>query len=177
MKKRFYTPSRGFTLVELMVTLAVLAILLGIAIPNMQQFVQNSRLRSQASELVGDLNLARSEAIRRGVSVSTCPTTNGTSCAGATSWESGWMSFTDMDASGTVNGTDTVLRVSATLGGTNTLRTANRTFIRFSAQGYSVATADTFRVCDSRGVNLARTVTVSPQGRVTSAKGGASSCP
>ena len=57
---------RGFTILELMVTLTVLGILLGVAVPSFSTFVQNSRVTSQTNELVSALNLARSEAIRRG---------------------------------------------------------------------------------------------------------------
>lgn len=60
---------RGFTMVELMVTLVVLAVLLGIASPNLATFISNSRTRSTQSELLAALTLARSEATKRGLPV------------------------------------------------------------------------------------------------------------
>ncbi|MDO9635827.1 MAG: prepilin-type N-terminal cleavage/methylation domain-containing protein, partial [Thiobacillus sp.] len=60
------TRPAGFTLIELMVTLSVLAILLTIGIPSLQMFIQNSRLQSQSASLMGDLNYARAEAVRLG---------------------------------------------------------------------------------------------------------------
>lgn len=73
----------GFTLVELMVTLAVLAVLLGIAVPSFQNITNRNRLTAITNEMVAALQLARVEAVRRNARVTFCPTTNGTSCGGA----------------------------------------------------------------------------------------------
>lgn len=174
MKKR--PGQRGFTLIELLVTMTVLAVLLTVGIPNLQQFIQNSRLASQASQIAGDLNFARAEAVKRGGRVTICPSVNGATCAGNTTWETGWIVFNDANVIGAVDGADTVLRATAALGGGSTMRTNNRSFIVFSAQGYSVGSNDTFRVCQGADVVSARSVIVSNQGRVTSAQGTAS-CP
>lgn len=101
--------TRGFTLIELMVTLAVAAILLGIAIPSYQNFTVNSRMASQANDLITALNLARSEAVKRGANVTICASSNGTGCAG--SWEQGWI----------VSAGGTAIRVQQALGGLSTL--------------------------------------------------------
>lgn len=58
--------TKGFTLVELMVTLTVLAILISVGLPAMNQFTQNQRTTSQINQLLGVLKLARSEALERG---------------------------------------------------------------------------------------------------------------
>lgn len=159
--------SAGFTLVELMVTLSVLAILLTIGIPNLQIFVQNTRLQSQAASLMGDLNYARSEAVRLGSPVAVCASADGASCSGVASWETGWLIFNDRDTDGVVDAAEQpVLRVAPALGG-NTLR-ATRPVVRFSALGYSNGFGDTFSVCDSRGLGSARGVVLSNQGRVRS---------
>lgn len=75
--------SRGFTLLELLVTLAVLAIVLGLAVPSFQGIIQRNRLTAATNELVAAIQLARAEAIRRNRQVVLCPTTNGTSCNGS----------------------------------------------------------------------------------------------
>lgn len=73
---------RGFTLVELMVTLAVLAVLIGIAVPSFQNIIARNRLTSITNEMVAALQLTRIEAVRRNTRVVFCPTTDGATCAG-----------------------------------------------------------------------------------------------
>lgn len=72
----------GFTLLELVITVAVLAIALGIAIPSFQGITNRNRLTSIANELVGAVQLARMEALRRNQRVVVCPTTDGSACSG-----------------------------------------------------------------------------------------------
>lgn len=81
---------RGFTLIELMVTIAIVAILLGIAVPSFNSIVLNMKLTSYANDLVASTLLARSEAIKRNAVVSLCVSSNGTSC-GTGGWEQGWI--------------------------------------------------------------------------------------
>lgn len=159
----------GFTLIELMVTLSVLAILLTIGIPNLQMFIQNSRLQSQSTSLMGDLNYARAEAVRLGSPVAVCASANGAACSGALTWETGWIVFNDRNGNGVVDAAELpILRAAPALGGGNTMRSA-RALVRFNAQGYSNGFNDTFRVCDVRGVGNARSVVLSNQGRVRNA--------
>ena len=70
------TKQGGFTLVELMFTIMVLGVLLGLAVPNFRNFLRNSNLTTSANELLADLNFARTEAIKRRTIVSICSTAN-----------------------------------------------------------------------------------------------------
>ena len=90
---------KGFTLVELMVTVAVLAIVSAIAIPSFASLINSNRLVSQANEMVAVVQSARSEAIRYNQRVYICSSSDGTSCAGASSW-SGWLVFLDENRDG-----------------------------------------------------------------------------
>lgn len=64
--------NRGFTLIELMVTLAVMAIIAGMAFPSLRDFIINSRVTTQTNEFIAALGYARSEAIKRGLDVMVC---------------------------------------------------------------------------------------------------------
>lgn len=77
--------SRGFTLIELMVTVGVMVILAAIAAPSMSELIDNRRAAGQAEELVASLQLARAEAIRRNARVTVCAGT-GVVCSGSTTW-------------------------------------------------------------------------------------------
>ncbi|NDP48691.1 MAG: prepilin-type N-terminal cleavage/methylation domain-containing protein [Sulfuriferula multivorans] len=101
--------TRGFTLIELLVTMAVAAILLTVALPNFQNFVINSRMATQANDLITALNMARSEAVKRGANVTICASSNQTSCTGG--WQQGWI----------VAAAGTPIRVQQALGGASAL--------------------------------------------------------
>lgn len=108
------TPNRGFTLIELMVTLSVAAILMTIAVPNFQSFLANNRMAAQANDMITALNMARSEAVKRAANVAVCASSNSTTatptCTGG--WAQGWIV---RDAAGTP------IRVQGALGGASTL--------------------------------------------------------
>lgn len=83
------TRSKGFTLVELMVTIAVAAILIGIAMPSFRNMIIDYRLGTLATDLADGVSLARSEAIKRNRTITFCKTNNATSnrCGGSGSWQ------------------------------------------------------------------------------------------
>ena len=84
---------RGFTLVELLVTVTVLGVLLGVGMPNLFNLIEQNRLTTDANNLVVSLNYARSEAIRRNSLVSVCPSADGNDC-NSDSWTDGGIVFT-----------------------------------------------------------------------------------
>lgn len=137
--------NRGFTLVELLVTMAVAAILLAIAVPNYQNFVLNSRMTSQSNDLLSALQLARSEAIKRNMRVSVCKSAGGGICTAAGTWAQGWMVFDDGGVAGTVDGTDQPLQVYGPLAGTGTIdASANvSNFISYLPAGTTALAAGT----------------------------------
>jgi len=89
----------GLTLVELVITLVVAAILATIAVPSFRAHVQNTRVATLTNDVVALVHDARSEAITRGAPVVVCASPDGIDCHG--SWKDGWMAFVDLDNSGT----------------------------------------------------------------------------
>lgn len=116
--------SAGFTLVELIVVMAIIGILATIAIPSFRGFTDGSNVTAAVNDLVSAFNLARSEAVTRSTNVSVCKSANQTACVTTGNWDQGWIVFTDANADGTVNGTDAVLRVYAKPSGNTTMTAA-----------------------------------------------------
>lgn len=172
----------GFTLIELMVTISIVGILMAIAVPNFQTFMLNSRITTQANEFLTALNYARSEAVKRGVTVTVCPSSSPfTTCAGSTDWAQGWLVFVDADSNGVfATGTDISVRVWPALRAGSTLTAATLTRTTFNSSGFARAGANsyggTFRLCDSRGMASGREITLTNSGRA-SIKIGTTLCP
>jgi len=85
---------RGFTIVELMVTMLILAIVIGFAVPTFRDAALSSRLTGHANDLLASAQIARSEAIKRNAVVTLCISTDGSTCAGEGGWEQGWIVLT-----------------------------------------------------------------------------------
>lgn len=88
--------ARGFTLVELAITLVVLSVLMAIGAPLFTEVINSSRLTSNANEIVAALQTARSEALRRNAPTSFCQSSNGATCSNVATWQ-GWLVFADVN--------------------------------------------------------------------------------
>ncbi|MGQ9685303.1 MAG: GspH/FimT family pseudopilin [Thiobacillaceae bacterium] len=156
----------GVTLIELLVTISIAAILMAIAVPGFQDFFRRNRLDSATSDLMATLNYARSEAIRRGVPVSVCRSSNGESCSGG--WQEGWIVFTNPDNDDTVDAGEEILRVHQALPNGITLN-ANTNFttrITYRSDGRITNTVGgTFFFCPASGTTDARQIVVNGAGR------------
>lgn len=169
----------GFTLTELMITVAVAAILLTVGIPSFQQMMRNNRAAAHMNEMISALNLARSEAAKRGGRVSLCPSTNQAACTGGTDWSQGWIVFTDTSTTNDTTVTvGTVLRVGEALAGAPTF--TGPTSVRYRFTGDISNDPDPSSTDNAKFIYTLDTVTqrvcVSPVGRPRVEKV-ATSCP
>lgn len=164
----------GFTLIELMVTLAVALILIAAAVPGFMGTVKNNRLTTETNRLVSDVQLARGEAMRRGARVVLCtsadPTAAAPTCGGAErAWSNGWLVFTDVELNGTFNGADVLLRATQTSGGDVTImsNTAADGVMQFNPDATTNAGGNTLRIafCDNRGSTFGKQIEIPPVGR------------
>jgi type IV fimbrial biogenesis protein FimT len=102
----------GFTLMELLVTMAILAVLMVVGVPSYRFIMNSYRMSAEVNGLLGDVQFARAEAIKEGQWVSVCVSANGTTCSGTTTWASGWIVFPNNSTNTlTTPAAGTVLRV------------------------------------------------------------------
>ena len=124
---------KGFSLIEIMVTLAVFAIVAVLAVPNFRTFVQSNNITASANNLMGSLSLARSEAVKRNTTVSICASNSQVACTGV-DWDAGWIVFTDTPTDGEVDGDDELLSAVRGLPGGMELLTSEP-YIQFKPNG------------------------------------------
>ena len=169
-------PINGFTLVEIIITMAIGAILLSIAVPSFQTSIQNNRKTTAINDLRTALALARSTAVTRRVQVTVCRSNNGANCqTGAGSdWSDGWMIFTNPNNVPATAGLDgdageELLRVHGALQGNATLIGLGPVTNRVSFQPRGILNSGfggTITYCDSRGAINASALVISFSGQV-----------
>jgi type IV fimbrial biogenesis protein FimT len=167
-------------LIELLVTIAVAAVLISLAVPSFRVFVQNSRIATQTNDLVTDISFARSEAIKSGATASLCTSAAGLACDGGGNWSAGRLVWVDTNGNNALDAGE-VRRFREQLAGANTLNVTPATDpLTFNNRGTptgGAAAAITFSVCDDRGVADGRDVTVNPLGQTRASGPPATLCP
>ncbi len=164
----------GFTLLELIFTLLIASILVSLAVPSMKAILQTDHLASYRDALYVDLVMARNTALHRNQSVIACASSNGSSCNNAQLTD-GWIIAVDLDNSGDIDANDELLKVQQQLKAYAVIGNSAGNPIIFDSRGYSPNTNGTVSICDDRGDDFARILTISPSGRVS--RGGNPSCP
>ena len=186
--------SSGFTMIELLVTVMVVAVVLGIGVPAFNDLIANNRMAAAANDIVSQFHLARTEAIKRRANVTACPSDDSATCGAGLGFESGWIVFVDCSTSappplGTcgppnlnVDAFDLVLHTHTAMDtdiGSNFTDDGNAPlFISFAPTGFPRNLPGgqpfnaNFQLCDHRGnhdtgngIAAGRWIQISPTGR------------
>jgi type IV fimbrial biogenesis protein FimT len=156
----------GITALELMVTMAIVAILLATAVPSFKTYGWNLRMKTAMDVLQTDLNLARSRAITHNIQTIICPATVSDDCSGESHWQAGWIVFTDLNADTRRQEGEPLLKHAGSVELLKINSSRSRSHLRFFANGTAPGSNVSIRFCDKRGAEHAGVITVSNTGRI-----------
>jgi type IV fimbrial biogenesis protein FimT len=145
--------NRGFTLIELMITITLICILLGFGIPAFRDFTRNNSVTAVQNDLVTAMNLARSEALKRNRNVTVCATTDRESCGDADNWNEGWIAFVDPTNPGVVDKDEEILQAWPSANTSLAFDANGSSFIQYEPTGMTTdkAQIDVFyKGCEGR---------------------------
>jgi type IV fimbrial biogenesis protein FimT len=173
--------SCGFTLIEMMIAMALAVLLFGVALPALSHGLEAARALDARADLLTSLTLAANKASLTGTRAVLCPSADGRRCLGSADWSEGWIVFLDTDGDREMGSRDALLQHADALAGKVRLRsTAGRTRVVFEGDSGNAGSNVTFTICDGRGPTQARALILSNQGRLreaaASAAGIASTC-
>jgi type IV fimbrial biogenesis protein FimT len=163
--------NNGFTLIELMVTMAVVAVLLSAGVPTFSAMVKNNRLMTENYALRTVLNAARSEAQMQRTAVTVCRSANGINCSTG-DWGAGYIAFIDLDGDLQVDDADGEQLLQGRVQDNQSVvltYSESSDILRFDSNGNAVGSSGTFTFCDDRGAGEARGLIISAVGAVRAA--------
>jgi type IV fimbrial biogenesis protein FimT len=174
----------GFTLIELMIAVALVAILLATAVPALDDFTNDARQTGAINDFISSIHIARNTAITTNSRVTMCASASGANCEAA-SWDSGWIVFADLNSNGSLDAGETIVSASAAADGLNIQSGEFPAALMYRPNGRAMTNALTgnsgeFTVCDFRGAEHAKVILVELSGRPrmseTKANGTSPSC-
>lgn len=163
--------SQGVTLIELMVVIAVAAILSALAIPSFQKILKQQEVNGEINNLVAMVYFARSEAIKRNQVVTVCKSSDKQNCGG--NWTDGWLMFADLNGDGAKDAGEYLISSGAVADGYELAWSGfgSQNYIRFLQNGLTLFHNGSFVVCPNNGDRrLARAVFISKTARARTSK-------
>ncbi|WP_185231904.1 GspH/FimT family pseudopilin [Teredinibacter franksiae] len=178
----YFHSQRGMTLPELMMGIALFAILVSMAVPSFEGMMRRQELNAQLGLLNSTLAFARNQAITRKEDVTFCGTADGATCTTSSNWSAGWLVFVDENSNGNFDVGELVLRSGGEDGGQAKLNVVSAVplSVRYQASGESETGVSTLYLCAGNAetgadTSKSRTLTVSRVGSTRVAKG--ATCP
>lgn len=173
---------RGFTLMELLIALAIVGILASVAIPAFSGAMEAARSASTEANLLASLTRSIERAALTGTRSVLCPSIDAFACSSGPDWSGGWIAFLDRDGDRERNASESLIVTESALPGNVRLRTSvGRTRIVFQGNGGNAGSNVTFTLCDGRGPARAKTLVLNNEGRLRhgtpSAASVAATCP
>jgi type IV fimbrial biogenesis protein FimT len=160
------TPQRiaGITLLEVLTVITIAAVLMALGVPSYQYVTNANRISGEVNDLLGDMQYARSEAIKEGATVSVCVAaststpTNPACAVGSTAWQNGWIVFSDVNGDGVFNGQDVVLRAKSAFPLGDTFNANNAmSAVTFNREGFALGLNNTVTVTLHAAVPVSQT--------------------
>ncbi len=153
----------AFTLIELMIAIAVAAIVLTLGVPGFSRVIERNQLSAYTNQLVSSLHFARSEAVRRNQNIPICHSSDGSSCSGV-GYEDGWIVFSDGNGDGDYTDVgEELIRVNESLPSNYTMRTNNLS--TFNYRGNGGAPTGRIVLCKDNTLTKARAIFINQGGR------------
>ena len=163
---RIHAHGTGATVLELMVTLAVAALLATTGVPSFQAYLQRQHVTAAVNRLHHDLAFARSQAVYRNAVVIACPGDPETGCSPGSDWSAGWIVFEDADGDQALSAAETVARHAQLAEDVRIVNSAGRSAVRFFPDGSAPGSNTSLSLCGRNGPPGARKLVVSNIGRI-----------
>jgi type IV fimbrial biogenesis protein FimT len=159
-------PQQGITALDLLVSMAIAAILVALGVPAFENYGLEQRMKAAVSSLHSDLALARNEAIGLNARVVACPADASGNCADLANWHAGWLVFLDSNDDREWQNTEVLLRRADPLKAVRITSSINRKRLRFFPNGTAPGSNASITFCDARGTASARQIVLSGSGRI-----------
>jgi type IV fimbrial biogenesis protein FimT len=162
----------GFTLLELMISLALALILITSVVPGLGAMVDRNRITARTNEFVTFLQLTRMEAIRSGVRAVLCPSLDGNTCRDSNQWHQGWILFRDSNRNGRRDTNEALVRQHGALSSVTITSGTYRRRLSYLSSGMSYGSNTTITVCPLHGTSAPLAIVLSNPGRPRIARQG-----
>lgn len=171
------TGESGFTLIELIVTLAVAAIVLSVGVPSFRGVIMDNRLVSQSNQFVTSVKMARSAAVRFQRPATVCSSANFDAavptCSADNDWSDGWIVWVDKDRDAVTDANE-IISVFGPIHDASTLSSGTASSFTFDARGFAMTGGGDLTLCDNRTSETGRIIKVNSVGRTNVARQGCS---